>query len=821
MIAYFIRLLFRRSYSFLFLTFFSLLIGGILFGAVFSFTKSATTYLLSEGKVLTGGDVVLGSPYPIDTNAPVFLALQNEGHIISTGKNLQAVFSSSVSSSTAVASVRLVSKDFPLYGAVLLENNQKFTYTLGSVYAEKAFLERIKAGIGDVITLGDKKFTIKGILLKEPDAVSIGISFTPKVIIFEEDFDALSSLFSQSRVTYKVYIKQSSIRPLTAGEKNNIESFAKEKKIRYDDATNGPNNLVRGLSSVSDFIGIVLSVTLFLVVINIGANLVYVLARFRKTIALLKINGATNRQIQSIYGILLGVIGFVAGALGAWIGVFLISLGTGIVENLLKITLTKTSALYVVPLGGILGAVFILVSSLPFLVALTKIHPKELLMNQSQSKQGFRWKDGFAYFPVPVLLVVILYIITGDILLSLGSVITCIVLFIVFMLMSYGLLKYVYKVRHKFSFILQAIISFLYIRSMRTSITVASIMTAFCGVFVVITIQHNIAFNLTNNVATTAPSLYLIDIAKKDKESIKSIVGDSYKEYPIVRGRLVSLNERNFTEDDDRELRREFNMTYRDSLIDGERVLKGTFGNTDEVKNSVSIDKAFADDIGGVKIGDTLTVFIQGVTLSSTITSIREVDSRSGTPFFYLVFPTSVLSSFPASYFATANVPEEERKNIEDAVGKEYPNVIPIATGIIIATISSLLQTAITVVSVVGIPSSILGLLLILVMLWQSLYERSGDVLVMRAFGLERNKVTRLFIIETGLLSALSGVLAYGIAHIAAFLLNRFLFSFELFSFAVFPLYIIIGNIIIVCVFSYVLSYRLASIPLKKLLAEK
>jgi putative ABC transport system permease protein len=821
MIFHFIWLLFRRSYAFLFLTFFSLVIGGFLFGTVFSFTKSASTYLLEQGKVLTGGDIVLSSSYPIDTTIPVLKSLQDKGYILSNGEDLQAVFTSGNSSSTAASTLRLVSTTFPLYGNVTLENGSEFTLTPGTIYAEKAFLDRIGVKTGGTVTLSDKKFIVKGVLIKEPDTISFGISFTPKVIMSLDDFSKLSPLFSQSRINYKVYIAQNPVRTFTADEKKSLENYAKQNKIRFDDATNGPNNLIRGLSSVSKFIGIVLSVTLFLVVINIGANLVYVLARFRKAIALLKIHGATNKQIQVIYVVLLTLVGFFAGALGATIGATVTSFGIDFVEKLLVITLTKTSVFFVVPLGGIFGAVFILVSALPFLQALTKVHPKELLMNQVQSSQKFSLKNVLVYIPVPILLIVILYAVTKDIFLSLISVATCIGLFLLFMALSYGLIKYFYIVRNRLSFIMQSIVSYLYIRSMRTSITTASVMTAFCGVFIVIAVQSNITFNLHRNVAITAPSLYLVDMTKSEREGVKRIVGSTYVEYPIVRGRLVMLNGRNISELNNQELQREFNMTYRDTLINGEKVTAGTFGGTTNVKNPVSIDKAFADDLGGVQLGDTLTVFIQGITITTTITSIREVDSRSGIPFFYLVFPPSVLASFPAAYFATANVTGDELKNIEDAVGREYPNIIPVATGLILATIASLLNTAITVVTVVGFPSIALGLLLILVMLWQSLYERSGDVLVMRAFGLERKRVTQLFIIETGLLSAASGIIAYLVAHLVAYLLNKYLFSFILFTFAVLPLYIIIGNVVLVCILSYFLSYRLTNTSLKKLLAEK
>ncbi len=250
--------------------------------------------------------------------------------------------------------------------------------------------------------------------------------------------------------------------------------------------------------------------------------------------------------------------------------------------------------------------------------------------------------------------------------------------------------------------------------------------------------------------------------------------------------------------------------------------MSGIFGSASEsTKNTVSIDKTFGDELGGVSLGDTIEVFIQGVTLTATITSIREVDSTSGTPFFYLVFPTSVLSTFPASYFGTADISPLEQKRIEAKLALLFPNIIPIDTRVIVETLTSLLAVVVTVVNLVGIPSMILGILLVLVMLYQSLYERSGDVLILRAFGFIKNNVTYLFIIESVFLSLFAGLIAYGVAHLVAFFLNIYLFSFTSFSFATLPLFIIMGNIATVSIFSFVLSSLLVKMSLKKLLAEK
>ena len=134
-------------------------------------------------------------------------------------------------------------------------------------------------------------FTVAGIILKEPDGVSLGISFNPKVIVAKADMLTSGIDLSKSRLSYKVFIKQGDKNILTDKDIVGVSTFAKSNKIRFDDAKDGPNNLVSGLSSIKDFIGIVIAIALFLVSINIVSNLAYILSKFKKTIALLKTYG--------------------------------------------------------------------------------------------------------------------------------------------------------------------------------------------------------------------------------------------------------------------------------------------------------------------------------------------------------------------------------------------------------------------------------------------------------------------------------------------------------------------------------------------------
>jgi ABC-type lipoprotein release transport system permease subunit len=103
----------------------------------------------------------------------------------------------------------------------------------------------------------------------------------------------------------------------------------------------------------------------------------------------------------------------------------------------------------------------------------------------------------------------------------------------------------------------------------------------------------------------------------------------------------------------------------------------------------------------------------------------------------------------------------------------------------------------------------------------QSLYERKSDVLLLRAFGYEKKRIMKLFILETASVVILASLIAYIISSLIAYLLNVYVFGFSSFVFTIIPIYISLATILIVSVFAYSISSSIVRRSLKKLLAEK
>jgi len=793
-------------------------VGAFLFGGSISISQSISNYFVTEGKTIIGGDIVLSAARPIDTEEGPLKNLDRSRVTIAEEYSVQAVFKNKNTSSTVAASIRAVGDDFPLYGSVVAE--PAFSLVEKGIFAEKSFLDKINAKVGEDVLLGEGVFRVLGVLKKAPDGVSVGVSFVPTVIMRAKDFGASNIDLSQSRSNYKILIREDVPNYLSLDSRKNIEAFAKENKIRYDDSSNGPNNFVRGLSSVKSFVGIVLAISLFLVVVNIITNLTYVLSKFRKTIAIMKTFGATNTQIQIIYSLILGIIGISAGALGSYLGVLASNSALPLIASYTQSQINGIAVLPTTLWGAVICLLVILASALPFFRSLGDITAKQLLANVTSDIKIKKYTSFLLYVPIPIIISTLLYILSSDIKLVAYSVLGLMCSFALFMTLAHFIVRFLYKIRNSFSFIIRSIISSLSWRGYETVIVIASIMTAFSGVFIVSTVETNILANISQNVSTKAPALYLVDITRSQIADVEKIAGKTFVSYPIIRGRLLKVNEKDMTLSGDPSTTREFNMTYRSALLGQEKIVSGVW-HGDTTKNSVSIDDSFAKEIGGVNIGEKIEVFIQGINVEAVVTSIRSADRTSGTPFFFLVFSPDVLSKFPASYFGSADVPDQDITKIQSELGAKYPNIIPIETNVIFSTVSNLVDNVVLALKIIGIPSIVLGLILVFVMTGQSIYERRSDVLVFRAFGLKSRSILTLFILEIISLVLVAGVVAYGLSHAIAYALNRFLFSFDAFTFDYMPVLIIFGVIVLVSIFAFFISKPLTNSPLKNLLAEK
>ncbi len=223
--------------------------------------------------------------------------------------------------------------------------------------------------------------------------------------------------------------------------------------------------------------------------------------------------------------------------------------------------------------------------------------------------------------------------------------------------------------------------------------------------------------------------------------------------FPNIRARIIRIDDRLVQErlqagvpDEDRELRREFNLTYRTDLLEGEAITAGIWQGTRT--GEISVEEGFAERVN-IRLGSVVEFLIQGVKVTFSVTSIRSADTSSGLPFFFFVLHPSDATRFPASWFGYAQLATPELRSLERVLAKEAPNISVLDTSVLGETVREVTSILLTLLMVITFPPLILATLLLVTLIATTFSGRQRDALRLRVLGATRFQTLSLYLMET------------------------------------------------------------------------
>jgi putative ABC transport system permease protein len=194
------------------------------------------------------------------------------------------------------------------------------------------------------------------------------------------------------------------------------------------------------------------------------------------------------------------------------------------------------------------------------------------------------------------------------------------------------------------------------------------------------------------------PVFFLVDIQDEQKamlvDFIKTQAADLVNLSPMVRGRILAVNQKNFydetrmpssrepeTRGQVRSRRLEFNFSHRadldasETIVQGEPLSRTPWEMDTGTPFQVSVEKSFAEQYALI-LGDVMEFEIQGIRLTGRVTNIRKVRWNSFQPNFYLLFQDGVLNDAPKTFLAAiSHVAPEKRQAVKNKIVELLPNV--------------------------------------------------------------------------------------------------------------------------------------------------
>lgn len=816
-ILYSLRLVSREWRRFT-LPFLSLTITTLVVFLVLVLTASSGLFLSNQAKELLGGDIVVESDTPIDIDT-----VWREADLVPQRVSTQIDFNASLQSSleTMAASFLVVDDLYPLYGTTTLTTGEYKLALANQMYLDKAGSEKLKVAVGETITFGDVDYVVAGIVAEEPTSLFSGFRFLPRVILSSDGFIRSGLDTDLLRAEYSYFAQ---LDDLSQVNTEKILEQAKQNSFSVDIAGETSSGFQRGLTQVSKFLIITVLITSVLAAVNVYASTLYLVSILRRSFAVLIALGLRRRTLVSVLASTLGYVVLLSVFSGVTLSLLSFNFLVDFITSRYGIALPSPDFIFYGMVSLALILAIVAGSFTPAVLGLFKVSPKKILIDgDSLEEDTIPVKDFLINTLITMTPLFFLAIfLLKDVISGLLVMVSIVVVYALVSFAFFLLLSFVYKIRHGFGFPIRTIISQKKADGLFGIVSFTSLFVALASLAALLLIQTSLERFLVDDLSRTAPTTYVIDIQPSQKDLVLNQFNDLTL-FANIPSRIIDIDGTRIQEllatddvDVDRELGREFNLTFRNNLIESEKISAGSevIGRPGEI----SVDEEFAAR-ANIKLNSQMTFLVQGFEVSGVVTSLRSTDSRSGLPFFYFVMAPEDIAMFPSVNFGYAYYGEERQDELSRYLATNMPNVTVIETQALGPIILRLVGTLMALIFVIAVPPLVIATILISTLVVMSYSARRRDGARLRALGASTSKVMWLYLFETTSLTFFSAAFAYLTGVAVTYVVSHYFL--ELGSSAVFNFELVLGLGFIVTLVTMIGLYLFKSdnMPLRELLA--
>jgi putative ABC transport system permease protein len=344
-------------------------------------------------------------------------------------------------------------------------------------------------------------------------------------------------------------------------------------------------------------------------------------------------------------------------------------------------------------------------------------------------------------------------------------------------------------------------------RPMYAVVQVSALAVGLLALALLVLLRTDLISSWRNATPVDAPNRFVINIQPSQAEPFLQTLREAgvHKPdwYPMVRGRLVAVNDVTVTPDSYTEERaqrlvdREFNVSFSADKPEHNTVVSGAW--QPEEANGLSIEEGIAKTLK-LKLGDSLRFDMAGVLHEARITSVRRVDWTSMRANFFVMYPVSRLTTgagfeVPTTYIAAFRAPQrvaganthanataqsiKSSPTFDNQLLARFPNVTNVDMGATLNQVQSVLGQVVSAVEFLFLFTLAAGLVVLFAAVTATREERAREYAVLRALGASNQLLANVQRAELAGVGALAGLLATCVAMAMGWGLARFAFEFE------------------------------------------
>lgn len=648
---------------------------------------------------------------------------------------------------------------------------------------ERALADRLGLVPGDRFRLGDVEFRLSALLLREPDSTSGGFALAPRVLVATEAVEA-TALLSPGAMFEAEY--RMILPPGHDLDAIRTRAEADIAGLRWQDSRRPAPGMERNVERIGAFLILMGLAGLAVGGVGIAAATRAWIGRKTATIATLKALGATGGEIRAAFGIQLAVLGAAGIAAGLVLGTAATLLAGPAIAAAMPVAIALRPSAAGMAEAAIYGALVAALAVLLPLAALAGVRPAVLYRDGGPGRRAWPPAGVIAWLAALALaLAGAAAGFSGAPGLALGTLAGIAAALGLLRLAAAGLSR---GARHLSGAgvlrgrpALRAALAALGAPGGETAAVVLSLGLGLSVLAAVGQVQANLSALVEEQLPERVPAYFVIDIQPDQIGPLTDRLAampqvTRVETAPMLRGVITRINgqDARAVAGDHWVLRGDRGLTYAARPPEGTRIVAGRWWPEDYAGPAeASLAAREAEELG-LTLGDRLTVNVLGRDIEARITSLRDVDFRSGGLGFVLMMNPAALAGAPHSWIATVYTPPESESGVLRALAGAFPNITAIPVREALARLGEALDAIARASAIAAGVTLATGIVVLIGAAAAGERARAREAALLKVLGASRGMVLASFALRAALSGAAAGLVALAVGTGAGWVVMRF-----------------------------------------------
>jgi len=757
-------------------------------GGVNSVAGAITTGVAREGKALLGGDIRFElNQREATTEELAYLTGLGD---IAESADMRSMARLQDGSDQALVELKAVDAAYPLYGSFqtqpALDRDALFGERDGAwgAAAPDILFERLGLKPGDRINVGGGTFELRAQIVTEPDAVSDGFGFAPRLMVSLEGLRASGLIQPGSLVEYAYKVRLPDQMSDEA-----VSALREEANQRFPEAgwsvrtrSNAAPALSSNIERFSQFLTLVGLTALIVGGVGVANAVGAYLDGKRGVIATFKSLGASGGFVVTLYLIQIMLIAGIGIAAGLVLAVATPYAAGAALSTVIPVPAEGGFFPGALALAAAFGAMVTLAFALLPLGRARDVPATALFREQGLGGRGLPRKAYLgAALAIAALLAVLSVWFSADRRIAMIFVGAAIFAFIVLRMVGEGVQAIARHAPRVRSTALRLAIGNIHRPGALTPSVVLSLGLGLTLLVTLALIDTNLRRQISGTLPAQAPNFFFVDIQAADVDAFARLVEETAPQgelmrVPMLRGRIMALNgvdvqKVSVPPEGAWVLRGDRGLTYSATIPENATLSEGTWWAQDYTGEPlVSFAAQEAGELG-LKLGDTVTVNILGRNITARIANLRAVKWESMAINFVMVFSPNTFAGAPHSWLATltdrAATPADEAR-ILNQVTRAYPAVTTVRVKDALDVVNRLVAQLGVAIRAAASVALIASILVLAGALAAGNRARIHDAVVLKTLGATRGTLIRAFSLEYMLIGLATAIFALAAGGVAA-----------------------------------------------------